>query len=293
MTLGIKLQHNSYTGFEYQPSIRGLWKINEHHSFWTAFSRAVRTPARFDQGGHIQTLLGRLGPVTPIVMSLQGNKDFRSERVYTYEVGYRGLLAEQFQFDIALFYSDYNDLRGSQPIGLSCQPSGTAVGFPPFPCPPGEYVENAVNLGANALTGEVYGGEFFFRWKMNNRFSVNGSYSFLDMQLHSKNGAMIMEERDEGASPRNMASLQPSILIMDNVHWDVWLRYTDRLVSRNIPAYITMDSRLAWHPIEHLELSVVGRNLLERSHQEYIATQLGVPPTRIERSIYGQIRWTF
>ena len=32
LTLGTKLEHNNYTGFEVQPSIRGLWTITPRHS---------------------------------------------------------------------------------------------------------------------------------------------------------------------------------------------------------------------------------------------------------------------
>ena len=49
LTGGIKLEHNDYTGFEYQPRASAHLQIHEHHSLWTSVSRAVRTPSRAEK----------------------------------------------------------------------------------------------------------------------------------------------------------------------------------------------------------------------------------------------------
>jgi hypothetical protein len=48
--------------------------------------------------------------------------------------------------------------------------------------------------------------------------------------------------------------------------------------------------RVAWQAGEHLELSLVGQNLLHDHHLEF-----GTPETRgeIERSVYGKAAWRF
>lgn len=50
-TLGSKFEHNDYTGYEIQPSIRGTWRPADNYSLWTAISRAVRTPSYFEHDG--------------------------------------------------------------------------------------------------------------------------------------------------------------------------------------------------------------------------------------------------
>jgi iron complex outermembrane receptor protein len=45
---GAKLEHNSYTGVEIQPQIRGMWSPKKAHTVWAAVSRAVRTPTRME-----------------------------------------------------------------------------------------------------------------------------------------------------------------------------------------------------------------------------------------------------
>ena len=49
LTAGTKLEHNNFSGFDYQPSVRLLWTPTTHQSFWAAVTRAVRTPSRLDQ----------------------------------------------------------------------------------------------------------------------------------------------------------------------------------------------------------------------------------------------------
>ena len=48
-TLGSKLEHNDYTGFEAEPSGRLQWNFVPKQTLWFVVSRAVRTPSRLDQ----------------------------------------------------------------------------------------------------------------------------------------------------------------------------------------------------------------------------------------------------
>ena len=41
-TLGTKVEHNDYTGFEVQPSARLMFKPTENQTVWAAVSRAVQ-----------------------------------------------------------------------------------------------------------------------------------------------------------------------------------------------------------------------------------------------------------
>jgi iron complex outermembrane receptor protein len=47
-TIGSKLEHNDYTGFEVEPSARVQWNFDPKELLWAAVSRAVRTPSRYD-----------------------------------------------------------------------------------------------------------------------------------------------------------------------------------------------------------------------------------------------------
>ena len=71
--VGSKFEHNDYTGFEYQPTLRARWTPRGADTLWGAVSRAVRMPTRFD------TDL-RFTGAAPIVV-LRGRRGFQSELV--------------------------------------------------------------------------------------------------------------------------------------------------------------------------------------------------------------------
>ena len=48
LTLGTKLENNTYTGFAPLPSARGIYEFSERRMVWAAVSRALRTPAETD-----------------------------------------------------------------------------------------------------------------------------------------------------------------------------------------------------------------------------------------------------
>ena len=68
---------------------------------------------------------------------------------------------------------------------------------------------------------------------------------------------------------------------------DMMFRYTDSL-ARGVPSYLVMDVRLGWEIRDGIELSVVGQNLLDSQHPEWIRPD-GV--TEVESGVYGMVSW--
>jgi iron complex outermembrane receptor protein len=102
---------------------------------------------------------------------------------------------------------------------------------------------------------------------------------------------------NETADPEHQFSLRSSLNLPRHAEWDAALRWVDTLHTNNgatpgtVPSYFELNTRLAWHAGERLELSLTGENLLHNRHPEY-----GFPePTRveIERSVYGKIAWRY
>ena len=89
LTIGSKFEHNDFTGFEVQPSARLAWTPTEKQTVWAAVSRAVRTPAAVDL--YIRQNRSAFQPPSgpPILISVFGNPDFKSEELLAYELGYR------------------------------------------------------------------------------------------------------------------------------------------------------------------------------------------------------------
>ena len=70
-------------------------------------------------------------------------------------------------------------------------------------------------------------------------------------------------------------------------------RYVGGLSDLGIPAYVSLDLRLAWEPRKNLELSLVGQNLLDDRHPEFISRSLNVQQTEARRGFYGKITFRF
>jgi iron complex outermembrane receptor protein len=74
---------------------------------------------------------------------------------------------------------------------------------------------------------------------------------------------------------------------------DVMGRYVSELPGLGISDYMTMDVRLGWRPAEHVEVSLVGRNLIERRHQETSTELLYGVSGAPERSAFLKLRMDF
>lgn len=296
-TLGARLEHNDYTGFEGQPNFRLLWKPDDRHSVWGAISRAVRIPSRAEDSAR---LAGFIAPPNawasaiflPTEFEGLGNGRFRAETVWTYELGYRFLPRADFSLDIALFYNHNANIRsqGGYYYALKNGPSGNYL--------------QVVNVFGNELQGASYGAEIAADWHPLPRWRLQLNYSYLSMQLRARRGGLdrVTPEPINGAAPRQQVSLRSSFDIAADAQADLWLRYVDALPSSGfpeassavrIPAYVTLDARLAWRPARDIELSLVGQNLLDPRRLEY-AQELYAPVlSQVPRGVYVRIDWKF
>lgn len=275
-TLGTKLEHNDYTGFEMEPSARLQWNVTNRQMLWTAVSRAVRTPSRIDRDLSEPTLLA---PPLPSSI-LNGGADFRSETVVAYELGYRAQLGSQVSTSATIFYNDYDHVRSTTP-GTPTPPS---FGFP--------------LVFHNNLEGETHGLELSAAWQVRDGWRLRGGYNLLKEHLHVKRGQVDFSQAlNETADPEHQVSLRSMINLPYAVELDTAVRWVNTLNNNNgatpgtVPGYAELDFRLAWYPSKAIELSLIGRNLLHDHHPEY-----GFPrPTReeIERSIFGKAAWRF
>jgi len=265
-TLGSKLEHNDYTGWELQPDARLRWSFGDQQSLWTAVSRAVRTPSRVDRD------LFEAAP--PRFVILEGSPDFTSEKLIAYELGYRAQLLDRLTGSLSTFYDDYDDLRSA---------SYTPGSIVPF-------------FFANNLEGHTWGGEFSANLEALPIWSLHAGVTLLRESLRIKPGQFDLNQaHNETADPKEQLSLRSALILTHDVRWDASLRWVDTLninsgpTVKTVPSYFELDSRLAWQLSHGIELSLVGRNLLHASHPEY-----GFPGPRrvdIERTVYARVQW--
>lgn len=264
--IGCKLEENPYTGFEYQPSARLLYTPDETHTVWGAVSRAVRMPSIVDRSLFTTTPLGN----APVFLRLLGNEGFQSETLLAYEVGYRTQATERFSWDIATFYNVYGRLASGEFL----------------PMPPGPVVLIPVRF-VNDATADTYGAELATHWGVSDHWRLDAQYTFLREFIHGT-GTL----GNSGDSPRHQFELRSSWDLREGVDFDMTVRYVDCLATVGVPSYITMDLRLAWRPRKHLELAIVGQDLLQSHHYEYSSFQAS-QVTEVPRSVYGTVTWRY
>ena len=116
LTIGTKLEHNYYTGFDFMPSIRVAWAPSPHHTLWAAVSKADRTPSELDASIRA-TLSGFPGPGgIPCLVTFIGNPAVKNEGLIAYEMGYRTTVLKQLSIDFTAYYNNYSNQETGRAI---------------------------------------------------------------------------------------------------------------------------------------------------------------------------------
>jgi iron complex outermembrane receptor protein len=276
ITIGSKLLHNIYTGFEIQPSARLLWTPTARQTVWAGFTRAVRTPSRIED----EVLLSGLISASPLTfIRLIGDGKFTSEHSQSYEAGYRSLLTSTFHLDIATFYNNYDHL-------LSIEPGAPISETSP---PPTHFVVPL--FIRNGVLGATYGIEIAPDWRPVEWWRLEGSYSFLHLDMAKSAGSLDSSTpiSSEGSSPQHQVVIQSFLQLSRKIELDQTYRYVSALPAELVRAYSTADVRLAWLPTRSLEFSVVGQNLFQPYHMESRGDP--GPLVGIRRGAYAKITW--
>ncbi|HEV8580421.1 MAG TPA: TonB-dependent receptor [Thermoanaerobaculia bacterium] len=286
LTVGSKLEHNDYSGFEVQPNARLLWTPGEHRTLWAAVSRAVRTPSRAEHDLQLSAPAfpaGALFPGSPpAIVATLGDRSFDSEELLAYELGYRAGVAPGLFVDLAAFYNDYDRLRTvrAEPPFLQLSPPPPHLVIPSF--------------ASNDMEGETYGAELAADWRPAGSWRLSAAYTWLEMRLRNRfDPADVTVAATEGQSPQQQLFLRSAMDLPGHFELDLAARYVDSLATGPVSGYTSADLRLGWKPRAGLELSLVGQNLLDAEHLEFAPEIIPTHPTAVERAVYGKVTWRF
>ncbi|HZV70789.1 MAG TPA: TonB-dependent receptor plug domain-containing protein [Saprospiraceae bacterium] len=251
LTIGSKFLDNDYTGFEIQPSIRFAWTPDDVHTVWTAVSRAVRTPSRFD--------------VDLTAFDIHQIDNFQSEEVVAYEMGYRMRPSKKISFSLATFYNVYDKLRS---FNMTDDPESPIV--------------FGNDLAAKAWGFEVSGTALISNW-----WQLRGGCTFLNKEFTYKSPDVFPQtELIESIDPKSQCILHSIMDVSKNFQVDLLARYITDLPGLAptipvVPAFFSMNARVGWD-FKSLNFSVAGQNIFTASHAEFGSG-------RIPRSVYAKI----
>lgn len=256
--LGLKVEHHTYTSFQYQPNVRIAFTPRQNQTLWAAISRAVRNPARIDREFFLDLAPG---------LSFISGSEFEPEEVLAYEAGWRRHLGNKFSTSISAFFNAYDNIRSVEP------------GPAPFGIP--------VTFG-NGVKGNSYGVELSLSGHINKWWSVRGGYTYLEKDLYLKPGSADQNKATaESNDPNHQALVQSNMQVSEKIELSTVLRYVSELPEPHVSGYFGVDLRVALKLIEPLEISIVGQNLLSDHHTEFIPSSPA--PKDIERSFYAKL----
>lgn len=242
LLVGAKFEHNGYTGFENQPTLRLSWHPTPVSTLWAAGTQAVRVPTRVDrERASLKTPPALVGPLGCVEFRddgacLAGNPDRTSWRVNTYELGYRVQATNRLAFDFAAFDNHFAGTRQGNDASGRSRVKG---------------LEGVMRWqGAAAWTLELG-----YTWHVGKDARSDGSTSpTLTLPEHSAHLRSAWQP-----APGWTADLM--------VYWNGGF---DRATSPPFPGYTRVDARLGWQVTPQVELGLWLSNLTDPAHSEYI-----------------------
>ena len=253
LTLGVRAEHNDYTGTETLPTARLAWKWTPNEMLWAAASRTDRAPSRLD---HDPFVPGQ----APFV--LRGGPNVLAETADDYEIGYRGQITTAASFSATVYHTTYDRLRTQQ-----IDPSFTFLYY------------------GNGMQGTTSGLELWGSYQATPIWRLNAGFSRLRQEFNLTPFSIDVGtlQSTEGANPSRWATLRSALDLGPRTEFDLTLRYVGALAQPVVPSYTALDLRVGWHLRSNLDLSLLGQNLLDSGHGEFtdVATR-----TDFKRAVY-------
>jgi iron complex outermembrane recepter protein len=280
LTLGTKVERDSYAGWAVQPTARVMWRFVSTQHVWGAVSRAVRTPSLGEVSvrNNFTSFIGQSG--LPVVVGAIGNPDFRSEEVVTTEAGYRREIGSVLSLDVTAFVSRYDNLKTSEPL---------APRLEQLPAPVHLFIP--VQFG-NLLEATASGVEVAVHWAVTGWWRLDGGYSsfHLTPRLSAASGDATAASFD-GNAPGAQWQARSICSLARGIELDALLFHAGALPNLGVAAYTRADVRLQVPVARGLFLSLVGQNLFDPEHAEYGGVGAIVTPTLIPRSASLSLVW--
>lgn len=231
LTLGARLEQNTYTGWELMPSAKLAWKLTDDALLWTSLARGVRTPSRLDRDLYFNGLLN-------------GGPNFVSETVDTLELGYRAQLTAKASYSVTLFYSDYDDLRTVE-------------------------LKNGSYEISNGMEGTTKGIEAWAEFEIAPHWQLMTGGTLMDEDLQLKSGRTDVSGNSGISDPNWQWQIRLSGDITPQVGLNLSLQHTDSLAATEVPSYTSLDMNLTYQPVPAVVLSLKANNLLNAEHSEF------------------------
>ena len=256
LVVGMKIEDGPYSNPSLLPNARVSWRARDGMMLWASVSRAIRSATPFDR-----EVVEKIGAITFLV----GGAHFRSEKVTAFEAGVRAQPASGLSLSLSAFYNQYDDLR--------------SIEFNRATLLPLEW--------GNMIDGHSYGFEAWGDYSIAPWWKLSAAVNYLKQRYAFKPAATSLlipglpGVEQQGSDPKYQASLKSSMNLGSRATLDGTLRFIGKRPNPNVPSYVEFDARAAYDLTPHLQLSIVGRNLLHRRHREYTLPEASLIPRKV------------
>jgi iron complex outermembrane receptor protein len=154
------------------------------------------------------------------------------------------------------------------------------------------------------MSGHSIGLELALDWHPAPWWRLQASYTHLDFSIELDDDSQDVWESAEiieGASPEHQITLRSLMDLSKEWEADLWIYYVDelpvssigaQLLGTTIDSYTSLNARIGWKPSDDLDISLVGLNLQDDKHSEFVSEYF-IPMVEVERSVYLKVTWDF
>lgn len=277
LTAGTKLEHNAYSGFEWQPSARLAWTASSSTAVSVSIARAVRTPSRVEQDFTTGSLVN---PAQPAFVRLNPNPAFRSEELTALEGSLVAMPHPKWLTTVAAFRNHHDYVLSAEVGGAFLETDAT-----------GSRVIVPITFG-NGLRGRSYGVEITNDVRPTSWWRTSVNYSWLRMHMDRRPGSIdtSQQARNEGGSPRHQLQVATTLHLPGRVRVDWFLRALSGLPALKLKGYTTSNATIDWAINSRASVYVQGRNLHQAGHPEFTDGANGI--FQIQRALVVGLRLT-
>ena len=280
LTLGAKLEHDTFDGWGMMPSAQAIWEASPGQHLWAAVSRTHRSPAVTDRDFRFN-LYALPGPGLPIVVGVTGNPEYRHEELTQVQAGHRIRIGSDAALETTVFTGRYDGLPTYEPLEPTVE---LASGLP--------HVRAGV-VAANLLNARVSGVELNARWNPLPQWEIEASYANLHLTPQVDPASLASLDPDtDGNAPEHQWEARTTISLRPGVDVGASLWRVGRLYQLAVPAYTRLDARAQFRLNSRLTAALVGQNLSNRRHREFASDFLFLTSS-LPRGVRLDLRWQF
>ncbi|MBT8067693.1 MAG: TonB-dependent receptor, partial [Gammaproteobacteria bacterium] len=189
---------------------------------------------------------------------------------------------------VALFSMEYDKLRSFSPTDIVCNPSGVSYFVDPLCFLTSDSVV-ALYEFTNVNESTISGFEATIDWMARKNLRLRSAVSYAYEDATEDPSTLPVS----GTYPEWQFSLRSEWSPSEDIDVAALIRYVDEVNFRNIDEYWQANLHVRWSPSDSWVASLGVRNLLDDRTIEYKSELGDIVPTRIERTAFVNLRYSF